>query len=187
MNCVKVQDQLPDFLYRPSTVRRAKALNRHLEQCEVCREAWEFEKLLANTLSHPPQLNPPAHFAARLRDQLQADEPERAKATSRRLLIAHPYVMAAFLFIIGLWEEILGPRLFVPTATTLLHQEISPLFSLVRQMTALEVKYWGDWVEVMVQVSSQMAQPNPAFAIGLLLLGLASIPAAYFLLNTDTS
>ncbi len=187
VNGVQVQEQLTEYLQHPSTVRRVNALNRHLEQCKACREVCEIEKLLADTLRQPPQLNPPDHFAARLRDQLQAVVAAKARATSRRFLVSLPHVMAAALFLIGLWEEILGPRLFVSTTTTLLHQQLGPLFSLVRQMTAIEVTYWGDWVEVMVQVSSKMAHPNPAFAIGLLLLGLASIPAAYFLPHTDSS
>ena len=187
MNCVQARDQMPEYLCYPATGRRAKALSRHLEQCEGCREEWEFEKLLADTLRDPLQLNPPAHFVTGLRDQLKAEEPAKRDGTSRRLLVTLPHVAAAALFLLGLWAEILGPRLFFPTAATSLQQLFNPFPSLVRQMTVLQVTYWGDWAEVMVQVLKQMAHPNPSFALVLLILGLASIPASYFLLHKDTS
>ena len=185
MNCTQVRERLPEYLTHSPANREAEALKLHLHRCEACREEWEFEKLLADTLKSSIQATPPSNFAARLLARLQPEEHPKSRNSPWAFLPTLPYGMAAAVAI--LLGILASPKLVRGTAETLAERLFSPLFSLLSQGMALFVSYWGSFVGKVALVVGLMADPELSLPLLFFILTLPAISSLYFSFGASSS
>ena len=93
MTCVDFRRLAESFLSRQLTAEANHDVLRHLDDCAACRhdvgERRRLRSALRDAVARAPELQPPAHFTARLRDQLRVEAGRtQTRAISRRSWLA---------------------------------------------------------------------------------------------------
>ena len=185
MNCTQVRERLPEYLTHSPANREAEALRLHLDRCAACREEWEFDKLLADTLKRPLRVTPPSDFAARLLARLQFREHPKSRSSLWAFLPTLPYGMAAAVAI--LLGILASPELVRGTAANLAERLSNPLFSLLSQGMTLLISYWGSFVEGVALGVGLMADPELSLPLLLFIFTLPILSSLYFSFGASSS
>lgn len=73
MNCEAVRELLWGYLEKETTAEEAEKIEKHLAECEVCREELELQKEMMETLAGLPDEELPEGYHAELMQKLQAE------------------------------------------------------------------------------------------------------------------